>query len=131
MITYTSVLDMLDWVDFIIGGQFLDEEIIKMNIDVRKLRVEDRYSPVILCQNRAVPGNRLKQTNFCWKWLVLVPINTKIFCHGFRACEPRFLGHALFCYSDFCISAQEGPRDFSDTAKCSQWPHLYTTYEAT
>ena len=44
MITYTSVLDMLDWVDFIIGGQFLDEEIIKMNIDVGKLRVEDRYT---------------------------------------------------------------------------------------
>ena len=29
------------------------------------------------------------------------------------------------------ISAQEGRRDFSDIAKCSQLPHLYTTYEAT
>ena len=46
-----------------------------------------------------VAGNRLKQTNFCWKWSVLVPINTKIFCHGFRACEPRFLGRALFSLS--------------------------------
>ena len=33
--------------------------------------------------------------------------------------------------SDFCISAQEGPRDFLNTAKCSQWPHLYMTCEAT
>ena len=31
----------------------------------------------------------------------------------------------------FGISAQEGRRDFLNTAKCSQWPHLYTTYEAT
>ena len=44
MIPYTSVFDMLDWVDFIMGGQFLDEEIIKMNIDVRELRLEDRYT---------------------------------------------------------------------------------------
>ena len=33
--------------------------------------------------------------------------------------------------SDFCILAQEGPRDFSNIAKCSQWPHLYMSYEAT
>ena len=33
--------------------------------------------------------------------------------------------------SNFCISAQEGPRECNDTANCSQWPHLYTTYEAT
>ena len=31
----------------------------------------------------------------------------------------------------FGYLGQEGPRNFSDTAKCSQWPHLYTTYEAT
>ena len=31
----------------------------------------------------------------------------------------------------FVNLGQEGPRNFSDTAKCSQWPHLYTTYEAT
>ena len=30
-----------------------------------------------------------------------------------------------------CNSAQEAWRDFSDIAKCSQSPHLYTTYEAT
>ena len=29
------------------------------------------------------------------------------------------------------ILAQEGRENFSDTAKCLQWPHLYTTYEAT
>ena len=37
----------------------------------------------------------------------------------------RFLGHEIR------ISAQEGRRVFSDTANCSQSPHLYTTYEAT
>ena len=26
---------------------------------------------------------------------------------------------------------QEGRRDFLNTPKCAQWPHLYTTYEAT
>ena len=31
----------------------------------------------------------------------------------------------------FGISAQEGRRDFSNTAKFSQWQHLYTSYEAT
>ena len=31
----------------------------------------------------------------------------------------------------FCISVQEGRRDDSDTEKCSQWPHLYESYEAT
>ena len=33
--------------------------------------------------------------------------------------------------SYFCILAPEGPREEYDTAKCSQWPHLYTTYKAT
>ena len=33
--------------------------------------------------------------------------------------------------SYFCNSAHEGPRDFSDTANCSEWPHLYKSYEAT
>ena len=33
--------------------------------------------------------------------------------------------------SIFFNSAQEGPREYFDRAKCSQWPHLYTTYEAT
>ena len=37
----------------------------------------------------------------------------------------RFLGRKIR------ISAQKGQRDFSDIAKCSQSPHLYTTYEAT
>ena len=32
---------------------------------------------------------------------------------------------------EFCISAQEGRSDLSDIAKCSQWPHLYMTYEST
>ena len=32
---------------------------------------------------------------------------------------------------NFCKSVQEGPRDFSNTAKCSQLPHLYMTCEAT
>ena len=32
---------------------------------------------------------------------------------------------------NFCILAQEGRTDFCDTAKCSQWPHLYKSYEAT
>ena len=33
--------------------------------------------------------------------------------------------------SNFCIFAPEGPREKNYTPKCSQWPHLYTTYEAT
>ena len=33
--------------------------------------------------------------------------------------------------SNFCIFAPEGPREKNYTTKCSQWPHLYTTYEAT
>ena len=33
--------------------------------------------------------------------------------------------------SNFCIMVPEGFRELNDTAKCSQWPHLYTTYEAT
>ena len=40
----------------------------------------------------------------------------------------------FFCFRvlvDFCNSVQEGPRDFLNTPKCSQWPHLYTTCEAT
>ena len=32
---------------------------------------------------------------------------------------------------NFCILAPEGRRGFSDTAKEPQWPHLYTSYEAT
>ena len=43
--------------------------------------------------------------------------------------------HALFLVirviCEFRILAQEGRRDFLDTPKCSQWPCLYTTYEAT
>ena len=31
----------------------------------------------------------------------------------------------------FLLLAQEGRRDFCDTAKCSQWPLLYKSYEAT
>ena len=34
-------------------------------------------------------------------------------------------------WANFGISAQEGRRDFSNPAKYSQWPYLYTTYEAT
>ena len=32
---------------------------------------------------------------------------------------------------NFCILAQEGRTDFCDTAKCSQLPRLYKSYEAT
>ena len=31
----------------------------------------------------------------------------------------------------FGYLGQEGPRNFSDTAKFSHWPHSYTTHEAT
>ena len=34
------------------------------------------------------------------------------------------------CFN-FYILAQEGPRDFLNTPKCSQCSHLYKTYEAT
>ena len=33
--------------------------------------------------------------------------------------------------SYFCNSTHEGPRDFSDTANCLQWPYLYKCYEST
>ena len=39
--------------------------------------------------------------------------------HGFSRCR----------YS--CFSAPGGRRDLNDSAKCSQWPYLYKTYEAT
>ena len=42
----------------------------------------------------------------------------------------NFLGQR-FLDCKIYISAQEARRDFSDIAKCSQSPHLYTTYEAT
>ena len=29
------------------------------------------------------------------------------------------------------IFAPDGRRDYSNTEKCSQWPHLYMAYEAT
>ena len=32
---------------------------------------------------------------------------------------------------DFLILVQESLREISNTAKCSQWPHLYKSYEAT
>ena len=54
--------------------------------------------------------------------------------HFCTRCNEVHLGHALFRVSplsDFCILAQGGPRDFSNIAKCSQWPHLYMSYEAT
>ena len=48
--------------------------------------------------------------------------------------DPRKLATPIFAILrpfDFCISASDGRRQFSDTAKCSQWPHLYKSYEAT
>ena len=33
--------------------------------------------------------------------------------------------------SKYCILAQEDPVKKNNATKCSQWPHLYTTYEAT
>ena len=55
-----------------------------------------------------------------------------------RSCDQCDISrnHALFDrahlhFLEFCISFQEGPRDFSDTPKWPQWPHLYTSYEAT
>ena len=43
----------------------------------------------------------------------------------------KFFGTLRLLGRKIRISAQEGRRDFSDTAKCLQSPHLYTTYEAT
>ena len=43
----------------------------------------------------------------------------------------KFFGTLRFLGRKIRISAQKGRRDFSDIAKCSQSPHLYTTYEAT
>ena len=37
-----------------------------------------------------------------------------------------FRGH-----SNFCILAQEGCRDYSDTLNCALYSYLFTTYEAT
>ena len=48
--------------------------------------------------------------------------------HGWAICAN---GHALLRKAQNPIFASEGRRDFSDTGKCSQWPHLYMTYEAT
>ena len=48
--------------------------------------------------------------------------------------DPPKIDHTHFSYFtpvDFCISASEGRRNYSDTEKCSQWPHLYKSYEAT
>ena len=39
--------------------------------------------------------------------------------------------HAHLTVGKNSRSACEGPRDFSDTPKCAQWPHLYKSYEAT
>ena len=48
--------------------------------------------------------------------------------HGYAICAN---GHALLRKAQNPIFASEGRRDFSDTGKCLQWPHLYMTYEAT
>jgi hypothetical protein len=34
-------------------------------------------------------------------------------------------------YQNSCFSAPGGRRDLSDSAKCSQWPYSYKSYEAT
>ena len=47
---------------------------------------------------------------------------------------PRKLATPIHPFSRSCnfwILASEGRRDFSDTAKWPQWPHLYKSYEAT
>ena len=53
----------------------------------------------------------------------------------FRSIDNLRYGHAhslcLALIGKNRIFASEGRRDFLNTAKCSQWPHLYTTYEAT
>ena len=44
-----------------------------------------------------------------------------------------FLATPLLAYREISQKAnlvQEGRRDFLNTPKCAQWPHLYTTYEA-
>ena len=43
----------------------------------------------------------------------------------------KFFGTLRLLGRKIRISAQEGRRDFSGIAKCSQSPHLYTTCEAT
>ena len=43
----------------------------------------------------------------------------------------RYLLKTIFLENynaNFCIFAPEGPRERNYTPKCSQWPHLYTTY---
>ena len=45
-----------------------------------------------------------------------------------------FLATPLLAYRETSQKAnlvQEGRRNFLNTPKCAQWPHLYTTYEAT
>ena len=45
-----------------------------------------------------------------------------------------FLATPLLAYREISQKAnlvQEGRRNFLNTPKCAQWPHLYTTYEAT
>ena len=53
-------------------------------------------------------------------------IDRKTIDPGWATCPN---GHALLRKAQNPIFAPEGRRDFSDTAKCSQWPHLYMTYE--
>ena len=75
------------------------------------------------------PRNREGQANFC----------VKLTYWGFRFTNsmgdplrwPRLLKFLFMRRFQFCISVQEGLRDFPDIAKWPQWPHLYTTYEAT
>ena len=51
--------------------------------------------------------------------------------HGtFRETTP-FVTAPILQSLNNCISASEGLRDFREVAKCSQWPHLYQSYEAT
>ena len=45
--------------------------------------------------------------------------------------KTEFPAYAALFLTNFCISAHEGPRQRSDTAKLSQLPQLYPTYEAT
>ena len=53
-------------------------------------------SPVIYCQNLAVVGNRLEQSNFFTRVSVLVHIITKKFRFFFFCVGRVILGHALF-----------------------------------
>ena len=62
-----------------------------------------------------------------WTRIILV----RILYRYYQPLGPNFRNCPQARIGEFCISASEDRRDFSHTAKWSQWPYLYKRYEAT